>query len=148
MPLRLSVSDSPNEQYLKVKAIGFARSLAALRLTNTIEIPDDSDSGTESDSNNDDITVVTTSPEESHLYRSSQFLLQCKPLTMGFLQENQSWDKMFCSCSKSMEGWMSTYDCVINTNGLERCPNTSFTPSSYMVTKVAVDITITLSNSI
>lgn len=106
------------------------RSLVSVRLQDIISIPDHSENRTESGS--DKIIVVTTNPEERYLYRFSQFLLQCKPLTLGFAQENQSWDEICCMCSKSMEGWMKAYNCSININDLERCLNINFTPRTCM----------------
>lgn len=91
----MTISSTPTKQYLKDTAISFARSLATLQLKITITTHDNSESGTENDDTNDDIiTTYTINPEESNLYQFSLSLLKCIPLTLQFVQENQSWNKI------------------------------------------------------
>ena len=129
----LSPSDSISENYMKELAIGVGRSYPTNRINNIINISDDSESGSGNESDDSDIiTTYTPNPEESHLYRFSVAILQCKQLTFGFAQANQTWDKIRCPCSSSMIGWMRKYHCEVNVNTLERCDNSNYTPQGYL----------------
>lgn len=63
LPISMAVSVSPSKNCLKELAICYERSLATLRLQNTITILNNSESGTESDPKNADIIAVTYNPE-------------------------------------------------------------------------------------
>ena len=133
IPIGLPPSDSENENYLKELVIVFARSLATPQINNIINISDDSESGPGNKSDDSEIiTTYTRNPEESHIYRFNMAILQCKQLTLGFAQNNHTWDQIQCPCSSSMEGWMRTYGCEINVTTLVRCDNRNYTPQGYL----------------
>ena len=130
-----SISNSEEEYFHKEVAVNYARNLAIGQLPcNLITILDDSDSElcNETDESTEIISTNTPNQEQAHLYAFSMGVLKCQQVTLNFVQENQTWNKIKCPCSGSMVGWMHDNHCVINRHSTERCTGTTFTPQGFL----------------